>query len=470
MINKFLFYLLNLVKPYGFIEICAKDVEFSSRISSLLESFYDGKTKIQYIIISNNDLLKIYEEKFQDSNSIEYYFYDIDNCENLKNSELLKDIEVTLIHNIENSILIKRYLELFGNSKCNILDRYFKTTNSELLEKSSNLAVENIVHLVSPESDYLYENGKIIEKYYVVTGIVAETITLQETDDNIQTNNIGLKTKNSLPNEKILDNIRKNIEYCRLMNIPEIQPCEIHEGVAYLVAGAPSYKKKYIFDEILQYRNNDNHYVFVSKTSHDYMIENNVIPFGCIYLDPRDHVPSYAERAHKDVTYFVASQCDPEVIKILHRKNSKIFLYHVLVNAGEDKLFEELSIQSPPIIGGSTSMTRGIMMLNVLGFYKFKLFGLDSSYEYKPKKVHGYNQKKLPVQIIVDFTGQTGSEKENVFWTDPEMMVQCSDLEFYLKNMLNMQFMNYSEGLFKKVYDYLYPMRNKFNKKYLGKK
>lgn len=471
MISNFLFNLLNLVKPYTFIEICAKNLEFSRKISSLLEVLYDGDTVIRYIFVSDKDFLETYKNCFRNTQSINYYFFNTEDLNDSNNFELLNDVEMSLIHNINDYNSVKNFLDLIKNSKCNVLDRFFKNCDDEILKKSSNLIVKDIPHLISPEPDVVYENGKFLEKYYVAIGLVAETFSINGFEDTDSLNSmVNFKTKNSLPDEKIQENIIKNVEFCRLKGIPEICPCEIHDGVAYLIGGAPSYKKEHIFKEILEYKNYDNHYIFVSKTSHDYMIDNGVIPHGCIYLDPREHLISYAERSHKDVTYFVASQCDPNVIRTLNNKNVKIYLYHVLVDAGEDSLFERLKIQSPPVVFGSTSMIRGILMLNLLGFYKFKLFGLDSSYEKKPKKVHGYNQKKLPLQVVVDFNDGTVSNKsENVFWTDAEMVVQCNDLEMLIKNFLNIKLLNYSEGMFKRIYDNLYPKRNKFIEKYFSK-
>lgn len=466
-VNGQLLHFLNLVKPYTFVEVGAYDIELSNKLSNILESFYDGINCINYIIILDKFFMNNYKSKLVKKNSVNYHLFDINSELNIAN-ELLEDVEMVFIHNVEDANLIKRYLQVFDKSKCTIVDRYFLTNDEEILKKSANNAVKDMHHIVLPESEFVYEDGRVLEKKYVMTGIVSETVTL-ERKRNEDERNIGLNTKNSLPNEKIQENIIKNIEFCRKNNIKEIIPCEIHDSVAYMVAGAPSYRKPHIFEKLLEYKNNPNHYVFVSKTSHDEVIENGIIPYGCIYLDPRDHVPKYAERANKNVTYFVASQCDENVLKILYDKKVNIYLYHVLVNAGEDKIFAEMKINSPPIFGGSTSMVRGLSLLSVLGFYKFKLFGLDSSYEFKPKRVHGYNQKKIPIQVSVGVFNEGNREiLEKSFWTDPEMLVQCNDLEFYIKNFLNIEIENYSEGLFKVVYDTLYPKRNRFKSTYIG--
>lgn len=462
MLNKYFSFILNLIKPYTFAEIGAFNLEFSNKVSNILEKYYDGNTIINYIIVTDTKNLPIYKNNFIDKEFIKYHFYSIGEYEELKRNHLIDDVEMSFIHNIEDYLIIKNYLEILKNTKCNMLDRYFKTDNKEFLKKSASLAVKDIFHFVFSEPEYIYEKGKILENYYVITGALAETLNLEERENENIGGNIGINFKNLLPNEKIHENIRKNIEYCRFNGIEELQPCEIHESVAYIIADAPSYKKKHIFEEILKHKNHDNHYLFVSKTAHEYMIENGVIPFGCIYLDPEEHVV----KAHEDVIYFIASQCDPEVIKNLYSKKTKIYLYHAFVNTGEEKIFEVYGVNSPPIIGGSTSMTRGIMMLNMIGFYKFKLFGLDSSYEFKPKKVHGYNQKKIPFQINLEANNFTIEKNTgDIFWTDPEMLVQCNDLKIYINNFLNMQFENYSEGLFKKIYDSIYPNRNRFNGK-----
>jgi hypothetical protein len=155
------------------------------------------------------------------------------------------------------------------------------------------------------------------------------------------------------------------------------------------------------------------------------LIENGIIPWACFLLDPRSHVKEFIENPHPDVIYFVASMCHPSTIDQLIGKGATVFGYHAHVGAGEKELLEEIKKTTFLIGGGSTSATRGISVLNVLGFRRYHLYGYDSCYyDRAPTEEKGKNG--LPKWFEVE----VGSRK---FISDAELLAQCQDFDKLLE-------------------------------------
>lgn len=276
----------------------------------------------------------------------------------------------------------------------------------------------------------------------------------------VEGKSIQIQTKNSIPDEEL----QKQVEYnCKKMiehNIPEVYNCRIHDLWAYMIAGAPTYKKlKYMKMIEEAYHDKSKGLLFTSKTSHDYLLDNGIVPWACILLDPRPHVIKTFKPDNR-VLYLMASQCHPSVIDTLLENNCKIQVYHAAVAAGEDKVVRKYFPKGTMIPGGSTSQTRGITVLMRMGFYRFKLFGLDSSYPSKPEKVHGINQDKKAMEIEINLK-DTGKSLGK-FWTDPEMIAQLNDLEHLLKIYSHLEIDCQSEGIFGALYKEDW-YREKFN-------
>jgi hypothetical protein len=158
----------------------------------------------------------------------------------------------------------------------------------------------------------------------------------------------------------------------------------------------------------------DGAYIVVVKTSHDKLIENGIIPWGCILLDPRDHARQFLNKIHPGVIYFTASMVHPSTLDHLIANNARIMTYHALVNAGEAKVVGDGIL----ISGGSAAMTRGIALLHsAFGFHRYILFGFDCCYPSKETKTHGIVQKET---MKVEIMGKT-------FWTDLELVAQAQD-------------------------------------------
>lgn len=286
-------------------------------------------------------------------------------------------------------IVLDDYYQPDTEGKCPDVDRY---GCNRLLESLGEMGTD---WFVLPVSDAVKDGGRVFMATIGFNPPIA--ITKQ----------LIVKTKNSIPDETICE----NIAYALSKNLPEFQPCRRHDNRAVIVSGGPTLK-----DHLAEVRAHDG-YVFCVKTSHDWLIANGVIPYGCILLDPRPHVLDFVENPHPEVTYFVASQVHPRALDRLIERNAKIVLYHAAVGAGEEKLLAGKSL----VLGGSTSATRGISLLNAAGFCRFDLYGYDSCFQEKPGDDYVVTgDGKKPMQVKVN-----GQE----FWTTAELIAQAQDFD-----------------------------------------
>lgn len=213
--------------------------------------------------------------------------------------------------------------------------------------------------------------------------------------------NLVVKTRNCVPDELI----RENVAFALASGVPKVEICRAHTEKAVLVSAGPSVK-----DYLEEIRRSKGRIVCV-KHAHDMLIENGIIPWACILLDPRDHVQDFIENPHPDVIYIVASMCHRTTLERLLERKAKVLLYHAMVGAGENKVVKEGFF----IGGGSCAATRGISVLHVMGFRKFVLYGYDSCY---PEKPTGPREDYQKVEVL-----------GRKFWTDMELVAQAQDIE-----------------------------------------
>lgn len=242
-----------------------------------------------------------------------------------------------------------------------------------------------------------------------------------------------VKTRNCVPPETIVDNV--------LTNTPKmahwIRECDTHGRKAVVVSGGPSFKN-YIED--IRQHIADGDFVFCVKTSHDALLAEGIVPFGCLLLDPRPHVLDFVEKPHPSVNYMVASMVHPDTLSRIKEHGARVVGYHAFVGAGEKDALEKGSIL---IGGGSTAACRGISVLHALGFREFELYGFESSYPKKPSKTHGI-KKKDPMRVEV--LGRT-------FWTDAELLAQAQDFERMLGGQQEINIVVHGDGMIPHIWD-----------------
>lgn len=196
------------------------------------------------------------------------------------------------------------------------------------------------------------------------------------------------------------EHLSENIRSALGRGLPLVEHCRPHQHILSIIGGGPSIEDTY--------REAAGYIAAVNK-AHDWLIERGVIPNACGLVDP---LPALADQItpRKDVTYFVASMCDPRVFDKL--KGYHVKLWHALpcpVDVGDVLR----------ISGGTTIALRWFNLGYICGFRTFHLHGMDSSvrgarhhaYEHRQDdalttfEAHGYEtQLGLCTQISDFFT------------------------------------------------------------------
>ncbi len=171
--------------------------------------------------------------------------------------------------------------------------------------------------------------------------------------------------------EKLRENMRSAIG----RNLPEIRRLNPHGHTLSIAGGGPSIADTY--KELTGY-------VGAVNKSHDWLLEKGVVPNACCILDP---LPVMAEAVtpHKDVTYLIASCCDPALFDKL--RGYRVGLWHASNFADEMSV---LKGRDSLLLGGGTTVSlRWLNIGYVCGFRSFHIHGVDSSA--KDGRHHAYD-------------------------------------------------------------------------------
>jgi len=231
-----------------------------------------------------------------------------------------------------------------------------------------------------------------------------------------------IQTRNAIPNEKICQHIERNQQL-----ISEwIRPCKENTEKLIVVSAGPT-----LIAEDLLKEYEEGYKIIAVKHALIPLKEAGIKPWACILLDPRPHVADFVKNADPDILWFVATQVDPAVTLELLARGCRIIGYHASVNANEETL---TSKQAYSIIsGGSATATRGLYMLNHLGFKRFKLYGYDLCLPDKPD-LNARDDQGQPKYL--EFSVGMNDPLYNVkrcFWAEPQLIAQFEEISDIIK-------------------------------------
>ncbi len=357
--------------------------------------------------------------------------------ETLPDYDFIAPVDLAFIdggHSIET---IRSDFDHLKESGIIVLDDYY--TGRDIEEFGCNNVLNGADYLVLPQKDPVLGGGFV--QMVQIGGKPPK-----------QLQRLSVKTKNSIPDEEI----QKNVRYFLGKDIKLAPICGVHGETVIFVNGGPQFLE--YLDEIKQYQA-DGIKVISVKHAYKKLLDNGIVPWALLLLDPRDHVIKYIEDPHPDVEYFVASQCHPSTLDYLIDKKVKIWGYHAHVGAGEDNVIKELSKPEDSYMfgGGSTSAMRGISVYHALGFRKFILYGFDCCYwpeEDRENLKVGYKGKPEYITVTVN---------DREFVTDTENIAQAQDFEKSMKQLTGAEFICRGDGMIPHIWKNLYQKKASFD-------
>lgn len=255
----------------------------------------------------------------------------------------------------------------------------------------------------------------------------------------IDASDIRIKTKNCLDHKKICENVNANLSQIRAW-ATLTKPTD--SEIVFCSAG-PSLTE--YADEIREKQKNGA-LVIAVKHAIETLKSHQIKPWGVVLLDPRAHVEGFVKKPDPEVNYFVASMCDPSVVRTLNEHKCNVIGYHALVNAGEN---QHMTAADLPIAGGSATATRGLALFaDMFGFKTFHLYGYDLCHFQKPDmaaKTEDGNPKFMEIPIGTYTHGSKYITR--TFWTEGQFLAQSNELVNLYKERKDLKIEVHGDGL-----------------------
>lgn len=219
------------------------------------------------------------------------------------------------------------------------------------------------------------------------------------------------------------ERLRAHVLYAVDQDLPLVLPISAHDMTLVAVGSSPSVKNHI---EDIRGASASGEFVSCVNAAHDWLIAQGIVPNFCVLLDSSEKLVEMIT-PHEDVIYLVASQCHPSLFNSL--RDNTVLLWHAMIprdDLGAD-LFDVLRLGGATgkqwaISGGSTAMLRTVNIGKHLGFRRFKLYGLDSSYAESGEHHVSPGHPVSPLLVDAQYGDRT-------FLTNNQFAVQAHDFE-----------------------------------------
>lgn len=221
-----------------------------------------------------------------------------------------------------------------------------------------------------------------------------------------------MKFTPNVPKDDLTANIRSAIK----RDCQWFEPRLAHDETALIVGGGPSLKDDLPFLKHMAGAAQ----VFALNGAAAYLEKHGIVPDFHVMLDAHPDCLSFV-RPHLPMIRYYASQCAPAV---LDAAGKSLVCWH---GGGEAMTAIKGHIFSCVVGGGSTGATRAMILAYGLGYRKFHLFGMDSSYD--GDVGHAYEQEDGDNFLDVTCGDQ-------VFKTTPQLLGQAEDFKLILPDLI----------------------------------
>lgn len=217
--------------------------------------------------------------------------------------------------------------------------------------------------------------------------------------------------------------IAENIRHAMSLDFPWLELRQAHDGTAIIVGGAPSLRET--FNTIPKI---DGGVVFATNNTARFLSQAGIGFDYHVLVDAREENAGFLTE-RPTLGYLLASQCNRNIYDAL--SDASVTVWHPKITG----IVELVQDDPRPVCivgGGSTVCLKAIAIAYILGFRKFSLFGMDSSYP-DGGAHHAYAQPLNDDDIILKV-----QVDDREFVTSPWMVAQADEFEDLIKELLRL--------------------------------
>lgn len=175
-------------------------------------------------------------------------------------------------------------------------------------------------------------------------------------------------------------------------------------------------------------------FLLAIKDAHDWLIEKGIMPDAALAIDPQEHRWNCFLRKQETVHYLISSQCHPAMFD--HLDGHRVTIWHPCITKDQKRPLGKYLVG-----GGSTSGLRAIVLLYIMGYRDFRLFGFDSCLSGDILRVNGTGPK--PTDQIIDVMLPSGES----FKCNASMALQAQQFQDLFERLPDAHFTAYGYGL-----------------------
>lgn len=219
------------------------------------------------------------------------------------------------------------------------------------------------------------------------------------------------------------------IEQCMKQKFPRLKLMPLRSDVISIVGYGPTLQDTW--QEVT-------HPCMTVSGAHDFLQDKGVVPDWHAECDGRDHKTRFLEHPNAYTTYLMATICNPGMWEQL--RGCKVRTWH---NANGKHVVDWIGENDPGgilVAGGSVIGLTAIHLAGLLGFRRFKLFGMDGNYRGETRHAGPHNG---PPQKVMERDG----------WkTTPQMSNACDEFGWLKRDHPEIEFTIYGDSLLKQLH------------------
>lgn len=177
--------------------------------------------------------------------------------------------------------------------------------------------------------------------------------------------------------KQYIENVRANC----LLDLPNLSVSRDHDKIMVMVCGGPT--ARLYLEDIRKKAQDDQYVIFTSNKTHDWLIDNGIIPDYDFVIDPKPSKIKDVQNPRQDVHYLIGMGCDHKVFLALEGyKVTRVFTVSGIGNPTDVDVIRALfPYQDICFVGGGTMAgLRAMSLADVMGFLTVEYYGFDSCY------------------------------------------------------------------------------------------